>query len=184
MTAFRDGVTRLAERTEREIDALFARYERGQIDRGTFVAIAAQVIARARARGASLADLTLAAEAIRQVRDETGPIGIMQDDETERLQESVTTVLDERPEYVDDEKQLRESQRLRLGRLARDASVEAAVFGMARAMTERGVPGWTRETDIDPCPVCSRLADGIVRPPSVVMKRHVKCACVQRPAFT
>lgn len=182
MTVFRDGVARLANQTEREIAALYARLERGSIDRDTFVVLAARVIARARARGVSLADLTLATEAIRQIGDQAGPLGLTPpDNDIERLEGSVGSVLDERPDYEGE--RLRESQRARLGRLARDSSAEAATWGMRLAMLERGVKGWVRETDVDPCPVCTNLADGVVRSPRVTMLRHTGCACVQRTVF-
>lgn len=184
MTAFRDGVTRLANQTEKEIAALYARLEQGSIDRDTFVVLAARVIARARARGVSLADLALAAEAIRQIGEASGPLGLTPlDGDRERLEGSVASVLDERPDHIDDRERLRESQRARLARLARDSSAEAATWGMRLAMIERGVRGWVRETDADPCPVCTNLADGVVRSPRVTMLRHTGCACVQRSVF-
>lgn len=185
MSAFRDAVTRLANQTEREIARLYERLQLGAIDRDTFVVLAAQVLARARAKGVSLADITLAAEAVRQIGDEAGPLGLTPpDNDTERLEGSVGTVLDERPDYVDDRERLRESQRARLTRLARDSSAEASTWAMRLAMIERGVRGWVRETDANPCPMCTNLADGVVRSPRVVMLRHGGCACVQRSVFT
>lgn len=184
MTAFRDGVTRLANQTEREIAQLYERLVSGAIDRGTFVVLGAQVIARARARGVSLADLALAAEAVRQIGEAFGPIGLEPPEgDVERLQGSLASVLDERPDYVDDRERLRESQRSRLTRLARDSSAESATWAMRLAMLTRGVRGWVRETDANPCPMCTNLADGVVRSPRVTMIRHTGCACVQRSVF-
>lgn len=186
MTAFRDGVTRLANQTEREIARLYGRLAQGNIDRDTFVVLAAQVIARARAKGVSLADLALAAEAVRQIGEEFGPLGLTPpDNDIDRLENSVGSVLEERPDYIEDRdrERLRESQRARLTRLARDSSAEAATWAMRLAMIERGVRGWVRETDVNPCPVCTNLADGVVRSARVRMIRHTGCACVQRSVF-
>jgi hypothetical protein len=132
----------------------------------------------------ALADLALTADVIRALRQRTAPLGITPPtSDEERLHRSVTSVLTEDIDYADSKDTLRESQRLRLGRLARDSAAEAAVWAMGVAMIERGIEGWVRITDMDPCPVCSNLADGIVRPPTVTMFRHVGCQCVQGPAF-
>lgn len=178
MTVLRDGVDRLARQTEREVTALFRRFDRGAIDRDQFVALAAAVIARARARGVALADLSLTAQIVRSLREPVPPLGLLAPDgDSERLQRSVASVLSEEVDF--DGPQLARSRSDRLARLGRDGAAEAAVWGMRLAMIERGVRGWIRVTDLDPCRVCSNLADGVVRPPSVVMKRHTGCACVQ-----
>lgn len=184
MTAFRDGVGRLAARTEKEIASLYTRYESGRIDRDTFVSLAAAVISRARASGVSLAELSLMADALRQIGDPLGPVGVeLPDGDAERLMSSVESVLDEMPHSADNLEALRGSQRARLARLARDSSVESSVWGMREAMLATGITGWVRQTDMDPCVVCRNLADGVVRSPLVVMKRHTGCCCVQRLVF-
>lgn len=183
MSAFRDGVGRLVTTTERQLDAAFERFRTGRIDQETFVMMAAQIIARARVQGVTLADLSLATDALRQL-GEGFPLGLTPPDgDADRLHDSVRSVLDERPDYVEDRERLRESQRLRIARLGRDSSAESATWAMRLAMLERGVRGWIRETDQNPCPMCRNLADGVVRPPSVVMKRHGGCACVPRAVF-
>lgn len=184
MTALRDGVARLAARTEREIVAAYGRYERGQLSRSDFVALGSLILTRARARGVALADLTLAADVVRALRRRTSPLGLeVPDDDAARLESSVASVLDEEIGSVTTREQLAESRRARLARLGRDASAEAAVWAMRVGMIERGIRGWVRVTDVNPCRVCSNLADGVVRSPSVVMKRHTGCCCVQGAAF-
>lgn len=183
MTAFRDGVARLADEAEQEIAALYARFERGQIDRDKFVALAAALIAKARMQGVGFADLALTAEIIRAFRNVESPLGLTPpDSDAERLQASVLTVLTADVVFEGDE--LRRSQRDRLARLARDSSAEAAVWAMAKAALERGLKGgWVRMTDADPCKLCSGWADGVVRPWSVPMNRHTGCCCVPRPVL-
>lgn len=184
MTAFRDATWRLVAETERRVLELQRRFSSGEIDRRSFEAATAIVIARARQRGVTLADLALTADIIRHGGRLEAPLAIeAPDSDLDRLQTSIATVLDEDIASVETPEDLMASQRLRLGRLARDSTAEAAVFGMTTAMVQRSVPGWVRETDPDPCPVCRGLADGVVRSPRVVMKRHAGCACVQRPVF-
>ena len=184
MTAFRDGVGRLADRTEAEIAALFTRFERGQLGRPEFVALAAALIARARVQGVGLADLVLTSEVIRALRTRAAPLGLTPPDgDAERLQGSVTSVLDQEIAGAKDRAQLRESQRVRLIRLGRDSAAESAVWAYSAAMVARGARGWIRVTDANPCQVCSNLADGVVRSPSVTMKRHTGCCCTQSAAF-
>lgn len=185
MSALRDGTARLAGRTEQQISTLFDRYTNGSISRDAFVSLAAQILATSRARGVALADLSLTAAAVRALRRPEVPIGITQPEgDLERLESSVASVLDADVDYPDDERELRGSQRLRLGRLARDSTAEVVPWAMAMLMGHRSVSGWVRETDADPCKVCSNLADGIVRSHSVVMKRHTGCMCVPRAIFT
>lgn len=182
MTAFRDGVSRLADRTEREIVALFRRFDSGSIDREQFASLAAVVIARARVQGVGLADLTLTAEVIKQLRRRTAPLGLTPPDgDYDRLRGSVSSVLDADVKFEGDE--LKRSWLDRLIRLARDSSAEAAVWGYGMGMQRRGAQGWVRVTDANPCPVCTNLADGIARSPDIMMKRHTGCACTQRVVF-
>lgn len=185
MTVLRNGVARLVEQTEREISALFRRYSRGALSRSQFVALAAAVITRARARGVALADVTLTTEVVRALGARTAPLGLLPpDNDADHFATSVTSVLATKVVTATTDQEREASTVSRLRRLARDAPAEAAVWGMRLAMIERDVPGWIRETDADPCPVCVGLADGVVRSPLVVMKRHTGCACVQAAAFS
>lgn len=184
MSAFGDGVGRLVDRTEREIAALFTRYERGLIEREQFVSLAASLLARARVQGVGLADLVLTSEVIRALRTRATPLGLMPPDgDAARLMDSVNSVLDQNITTALDEKQLKRSQRLRLQRLGRDSAAESAVWAYGLGMAARGARGWIRVTDLDPCPVCANLADGVVRSPSITMKRHTGCCCVQQTVF-
>lgn len=185
MIALRDGVARLIDRTEKEIQALYKRHQRSALTREQFVALAAAVIARARVRGVALADLTLAADVVRALGTRTAPLGLAPpDNDQDHLQRSIRTVLTAEVVTPTTEQEREASIVKRLRRLARDSPAEAAVWGMRLAMLERGVAGWVRVTDMNPCTVCSNLADGVVRSPQVVMKRHTGCACVQAAAFS
>jgi hypothetical protein len=182
VTQFRDGVARLVDATEREITALYTRFSGGAVGRSEFVALSAATIARARVQGIGLADLALTAEVIKQLRTRAAPLGLTPPNgDNDRLATSVLSVLDADVGFEGDE--LARSQSERLARLARDSSAEAAVWGYGIGMQQRGARGWIRVTDMNPCRVCSGLADGIVRSPRITMKRHTGCACVQSAAF-
>lgn len=132
-----------------------------------------------------MADLSFTAAIIRAMGQRTAPLGLTPPpDDTERLRESVTTVLTQDIKTATTPEQVKESQVARLTRLARDTTAEAAVFGFIESARRREVQGgWTRETDVNPCPVCVGLADGVVRSWNVTMKRHTGCACVPSPSF-
>lgn len=184
MSKLRDATFRLATQTERQLTTAFDRYARGDISRSSFELVAAQLLAGARARGVALADLSLTADHMRALRRTLSPVGLMPpEDDFDRLRGSFKSVLDEEVDYAGDIATLRGSQRLRIQRLGRDSAAEIVPWALHLLMNERGAAGWTRETDRDPCTVCRNLADGIVRSPAVVMKRHTGCMCVQRTVF-
>jgi hypothetical protein len=181
VSALKDGVGRLADRTEHRVEALFRSHERGEMSRDTFVSLAAALIARARTQGVALADLALTAEVMRALGNTMRPVGLRAPpDDFERLRGSVGTVLDQDVASVETELDRRESVAKRLTRLARDSSAEAVVWATAMVGQAHGLTGWVRETSLQPCIVCSNLADGVSRPYSVMMKRHTGCLCVQR----
>lgn len=180
MTALHRRTVALVRQTEAEIQALGRLYRMGRIPRSVFVSAAAAAIARARALGASLADLSVAVNLSRQLGSAVSPLGIGLGDEVGRLMASVETVLGQEIAYATTFEELTESQLLRLGRLSRDATAEAVVIAAGLAMRGHGAGGWVRRTGARPCPLCTRWADGRVRPPSMEMIRHTGCNCVQQ----
>lgn len=181
MTTFRDGVARLADRTEQELVAAYDRYTRGALDKESFLVLAAVVLGRARTRGINLADVTLTAGLIRALRRRDAPLGlVLPDGDLDRLSEAAGTILGDHLANAGGGKDLGAARRARFARLGRDSAAEAAVWGMRLAMITREIPGWVRVTDANPCRVCSNLADDVVRSPNVVMKRHTGCCCVQQ----
>jgi hypothetical protein len=182
--ALKQQLERLARRTEREIAELWRRHQANLIDTETFIELAALVVARARARGVVLADLSVAAGAAAALSALPEPVGLTPpDNDIERLETSVRTILEEDVATVATPEELVESQGSRLARLARDAPAEAVTWAMSHAMKSRKSIGWVRSTDPNPCPMCTRLADGVVRSPDVLMKRHTGCMCVPEPVF-
>lgn len=184
MTAYRDRLAELTDATRRQIDRLWSRHVDGDISREQFVTLAAAVIAQANVRATSLADLALAAALTMSLRRATPPLGLVPDEahiDQSRLRHAVREVLDADVVTAANRAELVASQAVRLGRIARDEPPGTASAAMTTAMREREVSGWTRVTDVKPCPLCQEWDDGQVRPPTVQMARHTGCGCTQQP---
>lgn len=185
MTVLADRARALARRTESELVALWRRHETGGVDGDGFVTAAAALLTQARAAGVTLADLALTAEIARALRSAATPLGLGVDaDEPARLAAGVRTVLDADVASATTPDELSRSREARLARLARDVPLQAVADAAGTAMAARGVAGWVRVTDADPCVRCSAWADGKVRPPGTRMARHVGCSCIQQPVFS
>lgn len=183
-TALKRRLEQLTSRTEREIAALWRRSREGVIDQDTFVEIAVLLLARSRAQGVVIADLAVSAAVARALDVDVDPIGLSTpDNDADRLVTSIRSVLTEDIKGATTPEERDRSRGLRLERLSRDSVPDALTWAMGLAMathakaTERRI-GWIRATDIDPCRICRNLADGVVRPPEVRMKRHNGCDCV------
>lgn len=178
----RDRLRAVAGGSQRDVLSLYDRWLRGGLSERQFVTAAAQVIANADQTanriGSVAAAVQLTALLERQVDVNRRDL----DDQTPRLTDAVGSVLAARPESVDDD-QLPQSRRERLTRIARAEPLYAGQSAFAAALVAAPVAvGWRRATGPDPCPLCTRLADGVVRPSSVRMATHTGCSCVQVPA--
>jgi hypothetical protein len=174
----------LATQTETSVADLYVQLREGRLSERQFESAAAVQISRATVSGTRLGDVSLAALISREVGEVVTPLGLPADRADQaRIRDAVATVLQARPDVVDDEDDLFESQRGRLGRLARAEPLEAFQGAMVAGMVAHKVPGWVRQTDADPCPACQQWADGKVRPTSVQMISHTNCACYPRPVF-
>ena len=103
-----------------------------------------------------------------------------------RVRKGLSTLLDrlpgDSPEDGEAAAARREPITARAVRLARAESLDAGRKAYREGMTRRGVPGWTRVTGSDPCPLCAGLAAlAEVLPADHRMATHVGCSCVQRP---
>ena len=134
----------------------------------------AAVISSHNARAAALADLALTAVLRKATGRPIPALGLsVTDDEPGRLAKAVRTVFDETDEPGP-----------RLARLARAEPLQAGRRAFAEGMRRRGVPGWTRNTGPDPCPLCQQLNDGSALPPTVEMADHPGCSCTAVPVLT
>jgi hypothetical protein len=182
MSRLLDGVIRLQRDTERQLTILYQRNVEGTLSESEFVTLAAVLLERARMRGMTLADLSLAAQVSQALGRVEAPLGLMPTDkDLPGLEKAVVTVLTASVE-VEKPEELIASRAARLARLGRDAPADAATWGMTVGMRERGIEGWVREPSPKACPICQAWADGKVRSPEVVMARHTGCGCIQRVA--
>lgn len=174
MEATQRSTRRLADRTRRIVEGLWQQVLSGTITFALFRSLAASAVAHANAAGVHVADIGLAAEVSRQLRQPVSPLGLRPD-----------------PVALDRARMGRDVDRLTayqdpLPSLSNWAASEvyltvatATQVGMER----REISGWTRLLTEPSCPLCIDWADGIVRPTSVRMKRHNGCDCIQQPVL-
>lgn len=179
--ALRDRLRGLSAETQKRVLSLFDRWQAGGLTQAEFVGAVAAVIARADGHAVRLADRSMAIQLSRLFREPVEQEPTELEDQRARLSNSVSTLLAERPEIATSAALLVESQRKRLGRLARAEPLQVGQTAV-QANLERAELGWVRVTGPDPCPLCEEWDDGEVRPASVHMAHHTGCSCVQQPA--
>lgn len=180
--ALRDVLVGVSDATRIRVERLWASHEAGVIDRDEFVETAAAMIAAGNEQATAAADLELAVQMA--VDDIPDPLGLSRpEDDVDRLAGSVGTVLAAQITTAETPNDVRASRSARLGRLAAAEPLAAGQDGFMAAMAARGVPGWVRVPDADPCPLCRELSDGRTRPPWVRFARHPGCSCMQQPVF-
>lgn len=179
--ALRDRFRDLSASAQRDVLSLFDRHQAGGLTESEFTAAAAAVIARADGHAARTADRAMAVQLSRLLQRRVEPEPTLIKDQQPRLRESLSTLLSARPEVAVTAALLVESQRDRLGRLARSEPLSVGQTAVQKNL-QRSEVGWVRATGPDPCPLCQEWDDGEVRPSSVPMAHHPNCSCVQRPA--
>ena len=91
---YRENVSRIAAATEAKVLAVFDRFDAGDLDQATTIALIASIIARANSRAVTLADLSLAATLMLQLRRPVATLGITpREGEPQRLTKAATTLL-------------------------------------------------------------------------------------------
>lgn len=179
--ALRDRFRDLSAAAQRDVLALFDRHQAGGLSEAEFVAAAAAVVARADGHAARTADRAMAIQLSRLLRRRVEPEPTLIKDQQPRLRDSLSTLLAERPEVATTAALLADSQRARLGRLARSEPLSVGQTAVQKNL-QRAETGWVRVVGPDPCPLCEEWDDGEVRPASVEMAHHPNCSCVQQPA--
>jgi len=169
--SYREVVTLVAEKCERDVLAVFDRFLAGELDRGTAIALIASTIAKANEKAVTIADLSLAATLMLQLREPVATVGLTAPpDDTHRLLTAATTLL-----------AVENLTRERVARLARSEPLGRAADAYSEGIrrNER-VTGWTRQVSANACEVCQGLA-GDVLPDSVPMYHHPGCTCTPVP---
>lgn len=175
MERTQQAARRLAERTGTEIGRLWAAYVAGTLTFDQFRTQAAALVAVANTAGVQLADLGVAAEATRQLRRVTPPLGLAPN----------AVQVDQDRIAADLERITRRNENPvgELSEWARSEPLLTVATTVQTAMVDREVFGWTRVLSGGSCPLCTRWADGVTRPATVRMARHPGCDCIQQPQF-
>jgi hypothetical protein len=170
--SYRDQVALVAGKCERAVLGIYDRFVEGDLDRRTTIALIAATIAKANHRAVAIADLSLAATLMLQLRRPVAALGLTPPkQDTERLLGAATTLL--AVENLTPE---------RVARLARAEPLGRAADAYSDGIREsRLVTGWTRQVSPAACQVCQDLA-GDVLPDSVPMYHHPGCTCTPVPA--
>jgi hypothetical protein len=179
VTRFELASRRLTGTVRRRVEQLLAQLQAGDISYQQFVLEAVAAIVQAQARAASIGDVGMAALLTRQLGRLVPPVGLGPTRaDPARMRRALRTWWIAAPVTVG----LWESRQARLGRLAVAETAAQLQDSMQQAMVRQGVRGWVRATDVNPCPLCTELADGKVRPVTVKMARHEGCVCWPQPA--
>ena len=168
---YRDNVKLIAAATETKVLAVFDRYEAGELDQDTTIALIAAIIARANSKAVTLADLSLAATLMLQLLKPVATLGLTPPaDDPDRLVKAATTLL-----------AVEHLTRERVARLARSEPLGRAADAYSEGIRQnRSVTGWTRQVSPAACELCQSLA-GDVLPDSVPMFHHPGCTCTPIP---
>ena len=162
----------VATRTRSTVEALYGRWKTGDLSLGEFQRLAAAAVATGNREASVVADVGVAA-LLTQMRDQpVGPVGVDLPDwvlDEVRLTESFGTALEDK-----------DTAEGRVGLIGRSEPVAVGALAMAAVLLFHK-SRWVRVTDADPCPLCSRWADGVARPAEMPMNRHTGCTCLQQP---
>lgn len=167
-------IVKLGDTTVEKVLAVFAQYRDGALTLDAAVPVIAAIVAKANARAVSLADMSLAATLMVQLRTPvavTGasPIGT---NDLDRLTKGARTLLSIADVTED-----------RIARYARSEPLEAASRTYSAAIEANpDVTGWTRGVSGDACQLCTWWSrDGQVWPADHAMPTHKGCTCYQVP---
>lgn len=175
-TRFDRAFVRLTSEQERQVLALFDRFEEGLMSEDRLAVEVAALVGVSKARAASFADVAVAAAL------GTAVLGMPpQQYDPSRVVRAVRTLMDAEPSTVES---LVESRQARLSRMVRSETAKTVQDGMQTAHRANGVQKWVRETDDEPCPLCEQLADNVPRSVDIRMSRHEGCVCWPRAIQT
>ena len=167
---YTDVMAQLADSTDVRVQALYARYEAGEIDEETFVALASAVLAQGQSQAVSMADVALAATLTAMTGRVRTPVGLLP--EREDATRSVARVI--REALVDPDPPAKLTVNVRAEVL------DTAQRSYGTAMRKQGVKRWTRKLNAGACPLCHDLA-GETLPATAEMYAHKGCGCSQKP---
>ena len=174
--SYRDTLVRLAGRAEKQALALLAAYRAGRLDRETFAAVLAALVAAANNQAAALADLSLSAAVSVALQRPVAPLGILTPaGDAARLLKASQTLTDALDGTPDPD--------ARVARLARAEPLETAAKAYSEGMSRsEHVTGWTRSLNGEACQLCTWWwREGRVWAADHPMPTHKGCTCTPEP---
>lgn len=166
--SFESALNSLTGKVKARAEKLLDAFESGQISQGTFITAMADVVAQARAQGA-----TYAVSVLRDYVETSlqAPIAVspaMPPADIGRLEQAVVTILGSD-----------QDTRMQIVRLATGETLEAAHKAYGDTMEQLPmVKGWTRGLDSGACELCQWWwREGRVFRPEHQMPRHTGCVC-------
>ena len=165
---------RVADDTEAKVKALFARHQRGVLNRAELVVELAVMLRTSMAVATILADKYTAMELGKL------PGGWVPDDDEQADEVIVAELTEAYPDEVDDDH--RPAVLGALVVVGRAITLDALQQGRTMALKGHDVRYWRRSPEANACEVCEDLADGIVSIDQV-MWTHRGCGCGQEPVL-
>lgn len=165
---------RVADDTEAKVRALFARHERGELNRSELVVELAVLLRTSTAVAIALADKYTALELGKL------PGGWVPDDDEAADEAVLAEVHAAYPDEVDADHRAAVLSALVVA--GRAVTLDALQKGRTMALKGHDVRYWRRSPEAGACEVCEDLADGIV-PIAQVMWTHRGCGCGQDPVL-
>lgn len=147
---FRNAVDRVAADTEDESLAIYAAYIGSRIELGAAVGLIAARINAGNAVAVTLAD-TYVVSAIEELGEPATSVGLLYEDQGDRLAQAANTILTEPSEHSPED---------RLTRLSQAEPFQAAQTSAVEAMSRQPlVEGWQRHFEsAKPCQLCVWIA--------------------------
>jgi hypothetical protein len=158
-----------------QVAEVYAALTAGQITQAAAEELIATIVNHTASAAVFLADVWLSIQIENATGEVTVPVGVLPEDNTDRLVAAVNTILDADPETAPDPD-------MRLERLARAETLDAGHRATSEAMVGQPlVEGWTRQMDGDPCQLCKWWwREGRVWPKVHPFQRHKGCNCQPR----
>lgn len=167
--SYTDQLAALADLTDRQVQALYTRFQAGEITAEQFIVLASAVVAQGESRAVSMADVALATTLSYQLGHVVAPVGLLPEVAPEQR---VTGLVREALDDVDPPAKLTVN--------VRSIVLETAQRNYGTAMKRQGVKKWTRKLNAGACEVCQDLA-GDELPAHADMWTHKGCSCTQNP---
>lgn len=171
-----DTVEQLSEGTRTAVARLYALHDAGRMDWDGFARLASMSIARDASQAASLAELHVNTEMLRQwgIPEIAEGLNIDYTSKTQSAQKALEDQRETQSYQVDPAESL--------GYAANDEVMESYHSTSREAMRRKGVGWFNRVADPNACDICRGFADRGPYPVDATPWRHKGCVCLEVPA--